>query len=84
VTETVECEGAKAISGRVDKNRFIATFYVQDLDLGSEMMLYRGQKKDEKEMQQLTVTGKLEDGISFEGSDTVKIKGKGKHHDDTE
>ena len=78
VTDTVECEGAKAIDGKTDKNRFIATFNVQDLDLDSEMMLYRGQKKDDKEKQELTVTGELEDGTRFEGSDTVKIKGKGK------
>lgn len=78
VTETVKCEGAEAIDGKVDKNRFIAIFNIQDLDLDSEMMLYRGQKKDEKEKQELTVTGELEDGTRFEGSDTVKIKGKGK------
>jgi len=83
VTDTVKCEGAKAIDGKVDKNRFIATFNIQDLDLDSEMMLYRGQKKDGKEKQELTVTGELEDDTGFEGSDTVKIKGKGKgDHDD--
>lgn len=82
VTETVECEGAKAIDGKVDKNRFIATFNIQDLDLDSNIMLYRGQKKDEKEKQEFTVTGELEDGIKFEGSDTVKIKEEGKHDDD--
>lgn len=82
VTETVECEGAEAIDGKVDKNRFIATFNTQDLDLDSNMMLYRGKKKDEKEKQELTVTGELEDGTRFEGSDTVKIKGKGKNDDD--
>ncbi|MFN3532534.1 MAG: hypothetical protein ACK41Q_08515 [Candidatus Brocadia sp.] len=82
VPDTVECEGAKAIDGKVDKNRFIATFNIQDLDLDSSMMLYRGQKKDEKEKQELTVTGELEDGTRSEGSDTVKIKGKGKGDDD--
>lgn len=77
VTETVECDGAKAIDGKVDRHRFIATFNIQDLDLDSKMMLYRGQEKDGKERQELTVTGELEDGTRFEGSDTVKIKGKG-------
>ncbi|MCF6153933.1 MAG: hypothetical protein E3K36_01510 [Candidatus Brocadia sp.] len=61
VTDTIECEGAEAIDGKVDKDRFIATFKRQDLDLDSD--------SDEE----LTVTGELEDGTKFEGSDIVKI-----------
>ncbi|GAN32978.1 MAG: hypothetical protein DYG83_00400 [Candidatus Brocadia sp. AMX2] len=80
--DTVECEGAEAINGKVDKNRFIATFNTQDLDLDSQVNFYRNQKKDEKERQELTVTGELKNGTSFEGSDTVKIKGKEKNDDD--
>lgn len=82
VAETVECEGAKAIDGKVDKNRFVATFNVQDLDVNSQTTLYRGQKNGEKERQELTVIGELEGGIPFEGSDTVKIRDRGKGHDD--
>lgn len=82
VAETVECEGAKAIDGKLDKNRFIATFNVQDMDFNAKVELLKGPKKDEKEKQELTVTGELEDGTGFEGSDTVKIRGKGKGHDD--
>lgn len=82
VTETVECEGAKAIDGKVDKGRFIATFNVQDLDVNSQTTLYRGQKNGEKKRQELTVIGELEGGIPFEGSDTVKIRDRGKGHDD--
>ena len=76
VTDTVECEGAEAIKGKVDKKRFIATFNRQDLDIDSEINFYRGQKKDEKEKQELTVTGELEDGTRFEGSDTVRVKNR--------
>ncbi|MEP9410913.1 MAG: hypothetical protein HRF42_05820 [Candidatus Brocadia sp.] len=84
ITNTIECEGAKAIKGKVDKNRFIATFNRQDLFSDSETHFYRGQKKDEKEIQELTVTGELEDGTRFEGSDTVKIKDKGKSDDNND
>lgn len=81
VTETVECEGAKAIDGKVDKNRFIATFNTQDLDLDSGINFYKG-NKDEKEKKEFTVTGELGDSVRFEGSDTVKIKDKGDDNDD--
>ncbi len=74
VTDSVECEGAKAIKGKVGNDRFIATFNRQDLNLDSTINFYRGQKKDEKEKQELTVTGELEDGTRFEGTDTVKVK----------
>lgn len=76
VTGTVECEGAKAIKGKVARNRFIATFNRQDLLLDSETHLYGDQKKGEKERPELTVTGELKGGTRFEGSDMVKIKGK--------
>lgn len=76
ITDTVECEGARAIKGKVARNQFIATFNRQDLFSGSETNFYRGQKKDEKERQKLTITGELEDGTRFEGSNIVKIKGK--------
>jgi len=59
ITGTVECEGAEAIDGKVGKDRFIATFKRQDLDLDSD--------------EELTVTGELEGGTKFEGSDIVKI-----------
>ncbi|MCF6155197.1 MAG: hypothetical protein E3K36_08080 [Candidatus Brocadia sp.] len=81
VTKTVECEGAEAIDGKVDEKRFIATFNRQDLDLDSETNFYGVQKRDEKEKQELTVTGELEDGTRFEGSDTVKIKDRGTNDD---
>lgn len=81
VTETVECEGAKAIDGKVDKNRFIATFNTQDLDLGSGIKFYKG-KKDEKEKSEFTITGELGDSVRFEGSDTVKVKGSDDDDDD--
>lgn len=69
VTETIFCEGAQAIKGKTDNNRFIATFNIQDLNL-----TLTGDKK--KETVTFTVTGNLQDGSSFEGSDTVKVKGK--------
>ncbi len=84
VTDTVVCEGATAIDGKVDgADRFIATFNTQDLDLGFEIKIHKGYN-DKKIETELTVTGELTDGTKFEGSDTVKIKGKGKgkKHDD--
>jgi hypothetical protein len=73
--DTVECNGAQAIDGKTDDHdRFIATFEVQDLDLESKN--YKNEKVT------LTVTGELTDGTEFQGSDTIKIKGKGKKHDD--
>jgi hypothetical protein len=73
--DTVECNGAQAIDGKTDSHdRFIATFEVQDLELESKN--YKNEKVT------LTVTGELTDGTKFQGSDTIKIKGKGKKHDD--
>ncbi|MBI2555861.1 MAG: hypothetical protein HY607_00350 [Planctomycetes bacterium] len=78
---TVECEGAQAIDGKVDKNRFIATFRVQDLDLGFDIKVHKG-RDDKKVKVELTVSGELNDGTKFEGSDEVSIKGKKKEDDD--
>ena len=73
--DTVECNGAQAINGKTDDHdRFIATFEVQDLELESKN--YKNEKVT------LTVTGELTDGTKFQGSDEIKIKGKGKKHDD--
>src|SRR3989304_1261271 len=79
--DTVECEGAQASDGKVDKNRFIATFRVQDLDLGFDIKFHKG-RKDKKVEVTLDVTGELKDGTKFKGSDTVKIKGKKRGDDD--
>lgn len=59
VTNTVKCEGAEAVDGWVCSEQFIATFKRKEVDL------YSGGE--------LTVTGELEDGTKFEGSDMVKI-----------
>ena len=68
VVETVVCEGAQAIDGRTDgSDRFVATFNTQDLVLEID---------SKKEKVVLTVSGELEDGTKFRGSDTVKVKGK--------
>ena len=60
--------------------RFIATFNIQELDLGFEIKTQKG-RDDKKVKVELIVSGELEGGTKFEGSDTVKIKGK-KHDDD--
>jgi len=79
VIDTVECEGAKAIDGKADDNRYIASFKVQDLDLGYEVSVRHRKGQDDKKVSvELTVTGELEDGTKFEGTDTVSIKGKTK------
>ena len=77
--DTVECEGAQAIDGKVDKNRFIATFRVQDLNF--DIKFHKG-IKDRKVKVTLDVTGELKDGTKFKGSDTVMIKGKKRGGDD--
>jgi len=79
--DTVECEGAQAIGGKVDKTRFIATFRVQDLELPFDIKFHKG-SKDKKVKVTLDVTGELKDGTKFKGSDTVKIKGKKRGDDD--
>ena len=83
VTDTVVCEGATAIDGKVDSaGRFFATFNTQDLDLGFEIKIHKGYN-DKNIETELTVTGELTDGTKFEGSDTVKVKSK-KHGDDND
>ncbi|MBM2834712.1 MAG: hypothetical protein HW406_1873 [Candidatus Brocadiaceae bacterium] len=79
--DTVECEGAQASDGKVDKNRFSATFRIQDLDLGFDIKFHKS-RKDKKVEVTLDVTGELKDGTKFKGSDTVKIKGKKRGDDD--
>lgn len=76
VLATVVCEGAHAIDGRVDgEDRYIATFNTQDLRITASS---KKDKKEEEEKVTLTVSGELEDGTKFTGSDTVKVKGKEK------
>ncbi|MFV9676364.1 MAG: PQQ-binding-like beta-propeller repeat protein [Methanosarcinales archaeon] len=70
VVNTVECEGAPALSGTVsasDNGTLVVKFDREDLrdDLPTG---------DEVEM---TVTGEQTDGTRFEGSDTVKVIAKG-------
>jgi hypothetical protein len=62
---TVECEGAPAVRGRVseeDNDTYIVKFNRQDLV---------GVSPDDEVT--LTVTGKLDDGTSFEGNDTIRV-----------
>lgn len=73
VTETVEAEGASAIRGNVRGNRFIATFRTRDLDLTQNG---NGGRRE------ITVSGELEDGTRFEGTDTVRIVGRDDDDDD--
>jgi hypothetical protein len=66
IIDTVEADGASAIRGTVARNRFVATFRTRDLDLSQDT---NGTTK------QITVSGELEDGTTFEGTDTVRIVG---------
>jgi parallel beta-helix repeat protein len=60
---TVVCEGAPAVKGRVaHNNRYTATFEIEALggiEPGSKV--------------ELTVSGNLDDGTPFEGSDTIRV-----------
>lgn len=67
VINTVECEGAHAIKGIVDGDQYIAKFKIQDL-----VNVTTGDAVE------LTVSGELIDGSSYEGSDTVRVIAKGK------
>jgi len=58
---SIECEGAKAFDGNAAANQFIAKFRIRDLE-GVEAGI-----------QEFTVTGKLETGEPFAGSDFVRI-----------
>jgi hypothetical protein len=62
--ETVECEGAIALSGYVAAQRFIAKFAVQDL-----VGVSPGPAVE------FMVTGQLFDGTPFSGYDTVRVIG---------
>ena len=82
ITDTVICEGATAIDGKVDSvRRFVATFNIQELDLGFDIKVHKG-RDDKKVKVELTVSGELNDGTKFEGSDEVRIKGEKKEDDD--
>ncbi len=59
---TVECRGAKPVKGRVANGKLIVEFNVQDIeDIPSNNTVL------------LTITGKLYDGTSFEGFDTIRV-----------
>lgn len=62
---SIECEGAMAFDGNAAANQFIAKFRVKDLE-GVEVGI-----------QEFTVTGKLESGEPFSGSDFVKVTDQG-------
>lgn len=79
-TDTVECNGIKAVKGKAHKYRFIAIFKVKDFMSKIKSKKDRRVNKKFKKVK-FTVSGELEDGTKFEGSDTVIIKVK-KHDDD--
>jgi len=60
---SVECEGESAIRGVVAGDTFIAKFNRQDMV---------GILEPDGE-ETLTVTGELNGGLSFEGSDTIRV-----------
>lgn len=72
-TITLTCEGAEAIQTSTNADRCVATFNIRDLDLGFEAKSYKG-RGGKKVQVEFTVSGELEDGTKFEGSDTVMVK----------
>ncbi|MBM4054810.1 MAG: hypothetical protein FJ264_09100 [Planctomycetes bacterium] len=70
VCDSIDCEGATAIHCKEKKDSLKVEFGIKDLILDLTL------GKNEKETVKFTITGELEDGTQFEGSDTVKVKGK--------
>jgi hypothetical protein len=63
---TIECSGASASKTSIEDGRLVAKFNRGDLDI---------QAGDAVE---LAVTGELNDGMRFEGSDTIQVMDKGR------
>lgn len=64
---TIECGGAKPVEEQVANGKLIVKFNIQDIeDLSTSNTAL------------LTISGKLDDGTSFEGFDTIRVKQKGK------
>jgi len=62
---TIECEGAQAIAGYVVDNKLIVKFNTQDIvDVATGNTAL------------LTITGKFDDGILFEGFDAISVRVK--------
>jgi len=60
---TVECRGAKPVKGHVANGKLIVKFNIQDIeDIPTSNTAL------------LTITGKLDDGTSFEGFDTIRVE----------
>ncbi len=74
-TQSVTCEEVKAMKGKAYTNQFIAIFKVKDLTSKIKIIKNRKVKKKFKKVE-LTVSGSLEDGTKFEGSDTIVVKTK--------
>lgn len=88
--ETVTCEGAHAASGKTDKDgRYVATFKIRDLKLESNNKNTKARSASKRskryEKEKFTVSGELEDGTRFSGSDSVKVMNKEEYdHDDND
>jgi len=66
VCGTIECEGAMAVDCTAKKNKLKIIFKIQDLDIDLE--------NDKTKKMDFTVSGELENGTMFVGSDNVKVK----------